>query len=149
MPDRRVVFAHHFHRAQYLYAGRIHGNKDLRLLLAGGGVGARLHHHDHDLAARVAGAGNVEFLAIDHPLVAIEHSRRADILGVRRGDARLCHGIGRADLAGEQRLQPLFLLRGRAHALQHFHVAGVGRVAVHGFRAIGMLAQLGGDIGIV
>ena len=39
----------------------------------GGGVGAGLHHGDHDLAAGVAGAGDVVLLAVDHPLVAVEH----------------------------------------------------------------------------
>jgi hypothetical protein len=39
---------------------------------------------------------------------------------------QLGHGVGRADLAVQQRLQPLLLLLGRAHALEHLHVAGVG-----------------------
>ena len=33
----------------------------------------------------------------------------------------------------EQRLQPLLLLLGRAVALQHFHVAGVGRRTIEHF----------------
>ena len=61
----------------------------------------------------------------------------------------LGHGIGRADFAVQQRLQPLLLLRRRADALQHFHVAGVGRRAVHGLRGQRILAELGRDIGVV
>ena len=62
---------------------------------------------------------------------------------------RLGHGVGRADLAVQQRLQPLLLLLGRADLLQHFHVAGVGRRAVERLRRQRLLAQLGGDIGVV
>ena len=35
-----------------------------------------------------------------------------------------------ADLAGQQRLQPSLFVLGSAVALEHFHVAGVGRRAV-------------------
>ena len=38
--------------------------QDLRLLLARRGIGIGLHHHDHDLAARIAGAGDVVLLAV-------------------------------------------------------------------------------------
>ena len=52
------------------------------------------------------------------------------LVASRRGDGGLGHREARADLAGEQRLQPALLLLLRAVARQHFHVAGVGRRAV-------------------
>ena len=76
-------------------------------------------------------------------------ARGRDVLGVGRGDVRLGHRVGGADLAGEQRLQPLLLLRLGADALQHLHVAGVGRRAVHGLRRERILAELDRDIGVV
>jgi hypothetical protein len=99
-----------------LHAGRVHrargsataGTCRCRRL------GLVLHHDDHDLAARVAGAGDVVLLAVDHPLVAHELGARGDVLGVRRRHARLGHRVGRTDLAVQQRLQPLLLLLGRA-----------------------------------
>ena len=117
--------------------------------LLGGRVRIGLHHHDHDLAAGIAEAGNVVFLAVDHPFVADQFCGRRDILGVRRGDIRFGHGVGGADLAVQQRLQPLFFLLLGADALQHFHVAGIRRRAVHGLRRHRALAELGGDIGVV
>ena len=146
---RRVVVAEHGHRAHDLEAGRAHRHQDLRLLELRRGVGAGLDHHDHDLAARIAGAGDVVFLAVDHPFVADEFSARGNVLGIGGGHAGLGHGIGRPDLAVEQRFQPLLLLLGRADALQHFHVAGVGRGAVERFGGERILSEFGGDIGVV
>ena len=59
------------------------------------------------------------------------------------------HRVGGTDLAGEQRLQPLLLLRLGADALQHLHVAGIRRRAVHGFRGHRIFRKLDRDIGIV
>jgi len=56
---RCVVVAEHVHRPDDLDARRAHRHEDLRLLLVGVGVRGRLHHDDHDLAARVAGARDV------------------------------------------------------------------------------------------
>ena len=105
--------------------------------------------HDHDLAARIAGAGDVVLLAVDHPLVAVEHGPAGDVLGVRRRDVGLGHRVRRADLAVEQRLEPLLLLLRRADALEHLHVAGVGRGAVEALRRERVLAELVGDVGVV
>src|SRR6267142_7082498 len=51
---RRVVVAEHVHRAQNLDAGGVDRHQDLRLLLARRRIRIGLHHHDHDLAARIA-----------------------------------------------------------------------------------------------
>ena len=74
---RGVVLAEHVHRPEDLDARRVHRHEDLRLALVRRPVGAGLHHDDHDLAARVAGAGDVVLLAVDHPLVAVEHGPAA------------------------------------------------------------------------
>ena len=76
-------------------------------------------------------------------------ARVATFLASDEATLRFGHGIGRADLAVQQRLQPLLLLLGRADLLQHFHVAGVGRRAVERLRRQRLLAELGGDVGIV
>src|ERR1700677_4271739 len=65
-----MVMTEHMHRTEDLDARRILWNQDLRLLLAGRGIRAGLDHHDYDLAARVAEAGDVILLAVDDPLVA-------------------------------------------------------------------------------
>ena len=146
---RRVIVAEHLHRLDDLDAGRVLRNEDLRLLLARRRVRIGLHHHDHDLAARIAGAGDIVLLAVDHILVADELCRGRDVLGVRRSDVRLGHHVGGANFAVEQRLQPLLLLLLGADPLQHLHVAGIRRRAIHGLRRHRALAEFGGDVGVI
>jgi hypothetical protein len=45
--------------------------------------------------------------------------------------------------------EPPLLLLGRAHPLEHLHVAGVRRRAVEALRSQRVLAQLGGNVGVV
>ena len=97
-----------------------------------GGIG--LAHEDRDLAARIGRARRPPLAAVDHVVVAVAQDGALDVGGVGRGDGGLGHGEARADLAGEQRLQPLLLLRLVAVELQGLHVAGVGRRAVEHFR---------------
>jgi hypothetical protein len=149
MAARRMVVPEYVHRPDDLHARRVLGHQDLRLLLARRRVRIGLHHHDHDLAAGIAEAGDVIFLPIDHPFVADEFCRRRDILGVRRCDIGFGHGVGGADFTVQQRLQPLLLLLAGADTLEHFHVAGIRRRTVHGFRGQRIFAELGCDIGIV
>ena len=149
MPVRGVVLAEHVHRAEDLDAGIRQRHEDLRLAAVRRSVGVRLDHDDHDLAARVAGAGDVVLLAVDQPLVAVEHGPAGDVLGVRRGDVRLGHRVGRTDLTGEQRLEPALLLLRRADTLEHLHVPGVRRTAVEALRRQRVLPQLLGDVRVV
>ena len=144
-----VVAAEHFHRADDLDPGGVDRHEDLALLLVGVGVRAGAHHRDHDLAARIAGARDVELLAVDHPFVAVEHGRGLDLLGVAAHDAGLGHRVGRADLAAQQRLEPALLLLRGAHPLEHLHVAGVGRRAVEALAGQTVLAEFDGDVGVV
>ena len=145
----RVVVAEHRHRLDDLHARGVLGHENLGLLPMRRRVRAGLHHGDHDLAPRVAGTGDVELLAGEHPFVAVEAGLGGDLLGVRGSEVRLRHGVGGADLAVQERLQPLLLLRIGAVALQHLHVAGIRRTAVEALGSDGVLAELGGDVGVV
>ncbi len=69
---------------------------------------------------------------VDDVVVAVTLDATLDVRGVGARDPRLGHREARADLAVEQRLQPLFLLLGRAELGEELHVAGVGRGAVRG-----------------
>ena len=114
---RGIVVAVHLHAAQDLDALGAGGHQDLRVTLVLLRLGVGADHDDVDLAARVAGAGGEPLLAVQHPLVAVELGVERDVGGIRGGDARLGHDEGRADLALQQRLQPLLLVLGRAVAL--------------------------------
>ena len=149
MTVRSVVLAEHVHGAEDLDPGRVHRHQDLRLALVRRCVRVGLHHHDHDLAARITGARDVVLLAVDHPLVAVTHGATGDVLGVRRRDVGLGHRVRRTDLAVQQRLQPLLLLLGRADPLEHLHVAGVGSRAVEALGGDRVLAELDRDVGVV
>ena len=146
---RRVIVTEDMHRAEDLDAGRVNGNEDLALLAEGFGIGRGLDHDDHDLAARIARAGDVVFLAVHHPFAVFQLGGHGDVLGIRRGDIGFRHRKGGADFAGQQGFEPLLLLLGRSHAFQHFHVAGVRRGTVQRFGGEGVLAQFGGDIGVI
>jgi len=93
----------------------------------------RVRHEDGNLAVRIADAAGPPLAAVEHDLVTLDDGRGLHVGGIRRRHLRLGHAEHGADLASQQRHQPLRLLRFAAIAPQHFHVAGVGRVAVeHG-----------------
>ena len=145
---RGVVVAVHLHAAQDVDALGAGRHQDLRVTLVPLRLRVGADHDDVDLAARVAGAGGEPLLAVQHPLVAVELGIHGDVGGVGGGDARLGHDEGRADLALQQGLQPLLLVLGRAVALQHLHVAGVGRGAVEGLGRQPRPAHLLGQVGV-
>ena len=149
VPVRCIVLAEHVHRPDDLHTGGIDRDEDLRLLLVRVSVRVRLDHGDHDLAAGVARTRDVELLAVDDPLVAVEHRKGADLLRVGGHHTGLRHGIRGADLSVEQRLEPLCLLLGRADTLEDFHVARVRCGAVEALRGQTVLAEFVGDVGIV
>ena len=107
-----------------------------------------LHHDDHDLAARIAGAGYIVLLTVDDPFVTIQHRCGADVGGIGGRHARLGHGKGRTDLAIQQRLQPLLFLRLGAVLVQHFHIARIRRRAVEHFSRHMRLPHLLGEVGV-
>src|SRR5438876_2209350 len=132
---RRVVVAEDLQHADHLDARRLARHHDHRLLLVLVRVlGIRLPHEDEDLAARIADSRGPPLVAVDHVVVTVADDRRFDVRRIRRRDLGLGHGKGRADLALEQRLQPLLLEVLVGIPLEDLHVAGVGGGAVEDFR---------------
>ena len=107
-----------------------------------------LAHDDEDGAARVAYARRPPLAAIDDVVVAIAHDGSGNVGGIRRSHIGFGHQKRRANLAIHQRAQPLFLVRQCAVALQHFHVAGIGRRAVEHFRGPRDAAHFLGTAGV-
>ena len=124
------------------------GTSSIEWRACGAAVGIGQGHGDIERAARIAGAGRPPFLAVEHPFVALEPGVHGDVGRVRRGDAGLGHQIGGARAPLEQVGQPARLLLGRAVALDHFHVAGVGRGAIEDFGGEQRPAHLLGEIGV-
>src|SRR5579883_3339536 len=83
-------------------------------------------HEDEDLAGGIRGVGRVPLAAIYNVFVTLADDRTGDHGRIGRGHRRFGHCEGRANFAGQQRIQPLFLLLSRTIAQQCFHVAGVG-----------------------
>ena len=140
LPQRLAVpaalgVAEHGQAAHDGDAGRVHRHEDHRLAVVRVGVGVGDAHEHRDLAARVERAAREPLVAVDHVVVAVALDAARDVGGVARRDPRLGHREARADLAVEQRLQPLLLLERRAELGEDLHVAGVGR------RAVGRLAE--------
>jgi hypothetical protein len=146
---RGIVVAVHLHAAQHLDALGAGRHQDLRVaLVLVGGVGIGADHDDVDLATRVTGAGCEPLLPVQDPLVPLEPGPHGEVGGVRGGDARLRHDIGRADLALQERFEPFLLVLRRSVAFQHLHVAGVRRHAVEGLGCEPRPAHLLGQIGV-
>ncbi len=145
---RGVVVAEYRQHAQHLHPGRVERDQDLRLLAMALARGVGFAHDDGDLAARIAGAGGPPLAPVDHIVVAVLLDACLDVGGVRGGDRRLGHQEGRADFAVHQRAQPLVLLGLRPVAVQHLHVASVGRGAVEHLGRPGQAAHLLGAEGV-
>ncbi len=137
MAVRRVVVAEHAEHALDAHAGRIERHEDHRLLAMALRIRIGLAHDDRDPAARIADAGRPPFAPGDDVVPALAPDRGLDVGRIRRRDLRLGHQERRADVAREQGLEPPRLLLGRAVAVQHLHVPGVGRGAVEHFRREG------------
>mmetsp|Transcript_76924 Transcript_76924/g.204158 ORF Transcript_76924/g.204158 Transcript_76924/m.204158 type:complete len:455 (+) Transcript_76924:153-1517(+) len=127
-----VLLAEDRQRPQDLHARRVARHEDHGLLLVHGAGEAGLAERHEDLALRPDRSGDPPLVAVDDVVVAVRLDPRRDVRGIAGGNARLSHRKGRADLAVQQRLQPLLLLLLAAEPLDHLHVAGVGRGAVHG-----------------
>jgi hypothetical protein len=132
---RSVVITEHAEHAHDVDARRLARHEDHRLLQVARRLRVGLAHEDEDLAARVARTGRPPLAPVDDVVVAIALDPRADVGRIGRGDVRLGHAERGADLAFEQRLEPLLLLVGAGVANQRLHVAGVGG------RAVGRLAR--------
>ena len=146
---RRIQHIEDLERSDNIHPGGIHRHEDLRLLEMLGGLGVRFDHADHDLATGIAGARRPVLLAVNHPLVALEGGRGADVGRIRGSDSRLGHAKAGADLACEQGLQPLLFLCLTAVFMQYFHVAGIRRGAVEDLGSQARLAHLLGQVGVL
>ena len=142
----RVIVAEDRQHAFDLDAGRVQRHQHHRVLaVAAQALVGREAHEDADLAAWVAHAGAPPLLAVDDDVVAVEQGRRLHVGGIAAGDIRLGHEEHAADITGQQRREPLGLLLLGAVFPQHFHVAGVGRVAVEQLRGHEAAAGFFGD----
>src|SRR5919197_128485 len=147
---RRVVVAEHLQHADHLDARRVARHDDHRLLLVLVGIlRIRLAHEDEDLAARVADPRRPPLVAVDDVVAAVADDRRFDVRRVRRRDLGLGHGERRADLALEQRLQPLLLVLLGAVALEDLHVAGVGGPIVSSAASKVMAGRMRGKVALI
>lgn len=63
-----------------------------------------------NLASRITGTGDPPLETIDDDIISIALQRELDVGGVGRSDEALGHREGGADLALEERDEPLFLL---------------------------------------
>ena len=131
---RGIVIAEHRQVADDVHARRVDRHQHHRLLRVALRREVGLAHHDRDLAARIAEARGPPLAPVDHVMIAVALDPSFDVRRVRGGGVGLGHQEGRTDLAVHQRTQPLFLLLAGAVAVEHFHVAGVGRGAVEHFR---------------
>ena len=142
MAVRCIVIAEHRQHPLHGHALGIARHQDHGLLLvAVRVVRVGLAHQDQHLAARIADAGGPPLATVDDIFVAVTLDAAGDVGGVGGGNLRLRHREGGADLAIQQRLQPLLLMLLGAVTGQHFHVAGVGRGAVEDLRGVARTAH--------
>jgi len=95
-----------------------------------GGVGIAAAHDDVHRTARITGARTPPLATVEQVVIAGALDAAGNVGSVRGGHLRFGHEKRRADLAAQQRLEPALLQRGARIALEHFHVAGVGRGAI-------------------
>ena len=72
--------------------------------------------------------GREPFLAVDHPVVAVQFGVRGEDLGIGAA-LRLGHREARDDLVGQERFEVALLLLGRAVLGENLSVAGIRRLA--------------------
>ena len=128
-----VVIAEHGQVTNDVHAGCVSRHQNLGLLRITAAFKGGLAHHDRDLAARITKAGRPPFTAVDDIFIAIADDRGLDIGRIGRCNGRFGHQEGGPDFTVHQRTEILFFLFQRAVAVEHFHIAGVGRRAVEHF----------------
>ncbi len=136
-----VVVAVDGEEAFELDAGGVEGDEDHGLLLVAGGGGVGFPHEDDDFAVGFAGAGGPPFAAVEDVMVAVAFDGGSDVGGVGGGDVGFGHAEDGADFAIEEGGKPLGLLGGGSVAMEDFHVAGIGGVAVEDFGGEGDAAH--------
>lgn len=81
-------------------------------------------------------------LAVQDVVIAVALDAHLNVGGITRGDLRLGHQEGRANLALQQRVEPLSLLCLTAVLGNDLHVASVGGGAVDRLGSCSALAQV-------
>jgi hypothetical protein len=82
------------------------------------------------------------YLAVQNIMVAITLDRHLDVRSITRRNLRLRHQEGRANLALQQRIEPLPLLLFSSVLGNNLHIARVGSSAVHGLGSRPALAEV-------
>ena len=90
----------------------------------------RLPHNNQNLGSLVHGICYEPFMAVENPLIAVFFDPQFNIGSVARGDLRLCHGVGRPDVACKQWVKPLALLGLGRVVHENFHVSRIRRIAI-------------------
>src|SRR5262249_57114518 len=103
---------------------------DPRLAVASGMGRIGLAQHDEQLAAGVHRSRRPPLAAVDHVAIALALDAALDVGRVRGGYGRLGHREAGANVALQQRLEPLPLLGVRAIVLENLDVARIGPRAV-------------------
>ncbi len=109
---------------------RIAGDQDHGLLLVLWRVRVGLTHENEYLATGICRARRPPLVSVYDILIAISNNAGPDVCGIRRGHVRLRHTKGGADLAFQQRLEPLLLLLFSAVANQDLHIPRIRRRAI-------------------
>ena len=125
-----VVVAVDGEEAFELDAGGIERDEDHGLLLVAGGRGVGFAHENDDFAVGIAGADGPPFATVEDVVVGVPLDGGGDVGGVGGGDVGFGHAEDGADFAIEEGGEPLGLLGGGSVAMEDFHVAGIGGVAV-------------------
>ena len=144
-----VVETEQLQRPNDAHAGGIPRHDHHRVARVRLGLGIGLAHDNEEFAARIHGAGGPPFAPADAVVIAVAEDAAADVGGVRRSDIGFGHGEAGADLAGQQRFQPLPLLEFVAVQMQYFHVAGIGCRAVEDLRSNQRTAHDLGHAGVI
>jgi len=130
----RCEVVHHRDVAHDLHPGGVHRHQHQAVVvvrLCRSPFVAR--HHDQQAAVRMRRASDEPLAAVEHQHIPLLAHGGLQIGRVRRGHIGFAHGKGRADVTPQQRHEPLRALGGIGKAVQQFHVAAVGRIAIEDF----------------
>ena len=109
------------------HAGSAERHEDETVPLALRRIGVRDAHDERNPAVGPPGRRRPPLAPVEDPLVAVVLDGQVDVAGIRAGHGRLRHREARAELAGQERLEPPILLLGCPIPRQDLHVAGVRR----------------------
>ena len=125
-PNALVRVLHRRHVAQDLHARRVDRHDEHRRALVAVRVGVGDRHDDQEVGDRRV--GGEPLAAVDDPVVAVLDGARLQQRRVAARGVGLGHRERRAQVAGQQRVQPLLLLVLRAGQREDLGVARVRRL---------------------